>query len=185
MIALPWLETARTLSRLPETSDAPGLLAYRINNREHFAPWEPQRDGCYYTLQHCLQTIAEGTHAASINRSYALLVLAPQRQNEIVASFTFSNVVRGPFQACLLGFGTDARLQGQGLLREALDAGLGWAFGELALHRVMANYLPHNERSARLLGRLGFEREGYARKYLQIDGRWQDHVLTAKISGDG
>jgi ribosomal-protein-alanine N-acetyltransferase len=66
---------------------------------------------------------------------------------------------------------------------EALAAGLDWAFGELGLHRVMANYLPRNERSGRLLARLGFEREGYAREYLKIAGRWEDHVLTAKISG--
>ena len=46
----------------------------------------------------------------------------------------------------------------------------------------MANYLPHNERSARLFEGLGFEREGYARHYLQIAGQWEDHVLTAKIS---
>lgn len=66
-------------------------------------------------------------------------------------------------------------------MREALEAGLAWAFGELGLHRVMANYLPRNERSARLLERLGFEREGYVRRYLQIAGQWEDHVLTAKI----
>jgi ribosomal-protein-alanine N-acetyltransferase len=44
----------------------------------------------------------------------------------------------------------------------------------------MANHVPRNERSARLLARLGFEREGYAKRYLQIAGTWEDHVLTAK-----
>ncbi len=66
-------------------------------------------------------------------------------------------------------------------MREAFEAGLAWAFGELGLHRVMANYLPRNERNARLLDRLGFEREGYAGHYLQIARQWKDHVLTAKI----
>ena len=69
-------------------------------------------------------------------------------------------------------------------MREALQAGLAWAFGELALHRVMANYLPRNVRSERLLSVLGFEREGLARRYLQIAGVWEDHVLTAKIAPD-
>lgn len=70
-------------------------------------------------------------------------------------------------------------------MHEALEAGLAWAFGELDLHRVMANHLPRNQRSARLLQRLGFEREGYARDYLRIAGQWEDHVLTAKIRPDG
>jgi Acetyltransferases, including N-acetylases of ribosomal proteins len=64
-------------------------------------------------------------------------------------------------------------------MAEALQSVLGFAFGSLELHRVMANHVPGNERSARLLERLGFEREGYAKAYLHLDGRWQDHVLTA------
>jgi ribosomal-protein-alanine N-acetyltransferase len=70
-------------------------------------------------------------------------------------------------------------------MAEVLEAGLTLAFGQLDLHRVMANYLPRNERSARLLARLGFEREGYARAYLRIAGQWEDHVLTAKIRDTG
>jgi ribosomal-protein-alanine N-acetyltransferase len=64
-------------------------------------------------------------------------------------------------------------------MAEALQSVLGFAFGSLELHRVMANHVPGNDRSARLLERLGFEREGYAKAYLHLDGRWQDHVLTA------
>ena len=54
-------------------------------------------------------------------------------------------------------------------------------FDELGLNRVMAGYLPHNERSATLLLRLGFEKEGYARRYLKINGKWEDHILTALV----
>jgi ribosomal-protein-alanine N-acetyltransferase len=49
----------------------------------------------------------------------------------------------------------------------------------------MANYMPRNDRSGRLLGRLGFEKEGYAKRYLKIEGLWEDHVLTAKIRAQG
>ena len=66
-------------------------------------------------------------------------------------------------------------------MRELLHAALGWAFDGLQLHRVMAAYLPRNERSARLLQALGFEREGYAKRYLRIAGVWEDHVLTARL----
>ena len=183
-MVLPTLTTGRTTSRLPEPADASRLLHYRVCNREHFAPWEPTREAGYYTLEHCRQTIVDANEAARLDRGYPFLVFDPG-EREILAGFTLSNVVRGPFQACLLGYGIGARSQGQGLMHEALEAGLAWAFDELGLHRVMANYLPRNERSARLLERLGFEREGCARHYLQIAGQWEDHVLTAKIrAGD-
>jgi ribosomal-protein-alanine N-acetyltransferase len=48
----------------------------------------------------------------------------------------------------------------------------------------MANYIPVNERSGRLLRRLGFTVEGYARDYLLIAGKWEDHVLTALANAD-
>ncbi|MGY3040534.1 ribosomal-protein-alanine N-acetyltransferase [Rhodanobacter sp. TND4EL1] len=179
----PMLQTERTRIRLPEPSDAARLLRFRVDNRAHLAPWEPLREDSYYTLENCVQAIADVGQAARLDRGYSLLVFSPDEAN-ILASFTLANLVRGPFQACLLGYGVGADQQGRGLMHEALEAGLAWAFGELDLHRVMANYLPRNERSGRLLERLGFEREGYARDYLRIAGRWEDHVLMAKIRAD-
>lgn len=179
-MALPTLKTARTTSRVPEPADAASLLHYRLSNRHHLARWEPQREASYYTLDHCQQTIAAAQESARLDRGYPFLVFDPVEQG-VMGTFTLSQVVRGPFQACLLGYGVDAGLEGHGLMREVLEAGLAWAFDELDLNRVMANYLPRNERSARLLERLGFEREGYARNYLKIAGQWQDHVLTARV----
>lgn len=178
------LQAGRVHLRLPMPGDAALLLRYRSDNRAHLAPWEPRREPDYFTLENCRRTIVDGLEAARLDRAYAFVVLAPDEQ-DILACFTLSNVVRGPFQACLLGYGIAADQQGRGLMHEALQAGLAWAFSDLDLHRVMANYMPRNERSARLLERLGFEREGYARRYLQIAGQWEDHVLTAKIRPDG
>ncbi|BFI96546.1 MAG: ribosomal protein S5-alanine N-acetyltransferase [Rhodanobacter sp.] len=180
----PHLQTERTHIRLAEDADAPALLRYRVANRAHLAPWEPLRDEAYCTLESCAQSIAEGRGHARQDRGYPLLAF-DRDGREILATFTFANVVRGAFQACHLGYGVAAHAQGQGLMHEVLQAGLDWAFGELGLHRVMANHLPRNERSARLLARLGFEREGYAKRYLQIAGVWEDHVLTARIRPGG
>ena len=65
---------------------------------------------------------------------------------------------------------------------EALQLTNRYVFEETRLHRIMAGYLPHNDRSGNLLQRLGFEREGYARKYLKINGVWEDHILTSLIN---
>jgi ribosomal-protein-alanine N-acetyltransferase len=69
-------------------------------------------------------------------------------------------------------------------MTEALGAVILYAFSDLRLHRLQANYLPRNERSARVLRRLGFVVEGVARDYLRIDGRWEDHVLTGLTNPD-
>lgn len=183
MIALPNLETPRAHIRLAKTSDALKLLQYRVENRAHFAPWEPLREADYYTLSHCVRTIEGGREHANSDRGYPLTVFDLDEEN-VLGTFTFANIVRGAFQACHLGYGVAARMQGKGLMREVLEPGIAWAFGELGLHRVMANYLPRNERSARLLAQLGFEREGYAKRYLQIAGVWEDHVLTALVRCD-
>lgn len=184
MTPLPRLQTPRTRIRLAEEADAPKLLRYRIENRAHLEPWEPLRDAEYYTLEHCLKTIAGGRDNALHDRGYPLMVFDPIEQT-MLATCTFANVVRGALQACHLGYGVAARMQGQRLMREVLEAGIAWAFGDLRLHRIMANHLPRNERSARLLASLGFEREGYAKRYLQIAGQWEDHILTALIYPGG
>ena len=180
MIAAPRVVTSRTVIRLLAPADATKLLRFRADNRDHLAPWEPLRDESWYTLEGCTHSVVEGAAVARLDRGYPFAVFNSD-ETGILASFTLSNVVRGPFQACLLGYGVAADQQGNGLMHEALEAGLQCAFGELDLHRVMANYLPRNERSARLLERLGFEREGYARSYLKIAGHWEGHVLTARV----
>ena len=101
---------------------------------------------------------------------------------QMIGACNFSGIIRGAFQACYLGYHIDEAHQGQGLMQEALEAGIGYMFDSQNLHRIMANYIPGNDRSARLLERLGFEREGYAKAYLNIAGRWQDHVLTALVN---
>ncbi|MET0255904.1 MAG: ribosomal protein S5-alanine N-acetyltransferase [Luteibacter sp.] len=178
------MRTARTVVRLLDADEAELLRRYRNENREHLAPWEPLRTESHYTIEGARQAIEAGLEAARADRGYPFAVLTPDG-SEMIASFTFANVVRGVFQACHLGYGMARRHEGQGLMFEALDAAIRYAFGPLDFHRVMANHMPRNERSGRLLERLGFEKEGYARRYLKIDGLWEDHVLTAKIRAQG
>lgn len=101
---------------------------------------------------------------------------------EIIGWISFTNIVRGIFQACNLGYKLAEDAQGHGYMTEAGRAGIDFVFGTLRLHRIMANYLPHNDRSSAVLSRLGFEKEGYAKNYLFIDGKWQDHILTSLLN---
>ncbi|MBD2570104.1 GNAT family N-acetyltransferase [Anabaena lutea] len=97
----------------------------------------------------------------------------------VVGQCNFTGIMRGPFQACYLGYNFDYRAVGHGYMFEALTGAIAYVFNELKLHRIMANYIPTNVRSAKLLRRLDFLTDGYSRDYLFIAGRWQDHVLTS------
>ena len=178
------LATPRTRIRHAGEADAAALWQFRMENRAHLAPWEPLREERYYTQGHCAQTIFDWRESIRLDRGYPFLVFDPD-EREVIATFNLANLVRGVFQACHLGYAVAQKWQGQGLMREALELGLAWAFGPLGLHRVMANYMPRNERSGRLLERLGFQREGYAPRYLCIAGTWEDHVLTSLIHPKG
>ncbi len=57
-------------------------------------------------------------------------------------------------------------------------------FGELNLHRIEAACIPSNTPSIRVLEKCGFSREGLARRYLCINGVWQDHLLFGLLHED-
>ncbi|MBB3259756.1 ribosomal-protein-alanine N-acetyltransferase [Paraburkholderia bannensis] len=110
------------------------------------------------------------------------LLFFDKEEGQLIGDCNFTNIVRGPFQACHLGFSIAHDHEGRGLMRECLATAIQYMFAELGLHRVMANYRPENKRSAQLLNKLGFEQEGIARAYLKINGVWADHVLTSLIN---
>jgi len=101
----------------------------------------------------------------------------------IIGAANFSQISRGPFQAAILGYKIAAASEGRGLMREALQTTICYVFEELHLHRIHANYIPSNVRSGRLLARLGFAIEGYAKDYLFINDAWRDHILTSLTNG--
>ncbi len=154
---------------------------YYLENRDHLEPWEPSRDESFYSLSAIETRLRTGADAFADGTSFSFAVI-DNESGRMIGICNFSNIVRGVFQACHLGFAIDVSFQGRGMMFEAVKMGIKYMFDEVGLHRIMANYLPDNERSARLLTRLGFEREGYARAYLKIARRWQDHVLTALIN---
>ncbi|WP_372872803.1 GNAT family N-acetyltransferase [Shewanella sp.] len=173
----PVFDAQTAVVRLISVNDACMLEAYFSRNRAHLAPWEPLRAADYHSTAEWQKRI-EASLVETSNCSYLVLT----DPAHIWGMATLSNQVHGPFQACYLGYGIDQSLQGKGFASQLCEAALAYAFDELKLHRVMANYMPSNHRSAALLKRLGFEKEGLARAYLQINGRWEDHVLTAKLA---
>jgi len=173
--------TKRTELHLLKPVHAEMLLHYRVENKKHLQACEPKRSPSYYTLEQVIESINYNQKQFETGSSFNLVVMT-ENNNEIIGLCHFSNIVYGVFQACNLGYSLAEKYQGHGYMQEVLVGAVEYIFNELKLNRIMANHLPSNDRSAKLLERLGFENEGLAKSYLKINGQWQDHVLTAKLN---
>ena len=179
-LKLPRLSTERLVCRLLEPHEATLMCSFRRENKTHLEKWEPLRKPAFFTesfwqaqLRVQLRDFREG-----VSTNFCIL---DRDEVSIVGVCNYTNIVRGTFQSCQLGYAVSKRHEGQGLMEEALLQTNDFIFSELGLHRIMAAYLPHNHRSGSLLSKLGFKKEGFAEKYLKINGVWEDHVLTSKI----
>jgi ribosomal-protein-alanine N-acetyltransferase len=174
------IETPRLTLALAQPEAAPRLVAYRRDNWEFHAPWSGPRGQDELSVAVWRRRLEQW---AKDERDGAALRLMLFRRGDIagpvLGTANFTQIGRGCFQACYLGYDLDKRAEGRGLMQEGLEAAIAHVFGPMRLHRIMANHLPYNQRSGALLRRLGFIPEGYARDYLFIDGAWRDHVMTA------
>lgn len=175
--------TSRSQVFFIDTGMARALQTYLRANRARLAPFEPLRSDNYFSLEAIQQRIAQQLAEHEQQRGVALVVRLKSSE-QIIATINFSNLIFGVFQACHLGFAIDQHHEGQGLMVEVLKAAIEFIRQDYGLHRIMANHLPDNVRSERLLNKLGFEREGFAKSYLKINGEWRDHVLTAYVFAD-
>lgn len=170
------LTTERLVLVGPEVIKAPVLLDFHSQNADHFA----QAGGTMpESLRICRQRLKAETTLWKNDRSYRFYGLL---EGELILDVSLSNLVRGVFQAAHLGYKIAEQHTGQGLMTEAVDAVVRHGFSRLRLHRIMANYQPWNTASGRILEKLEFEREGFAKDYLFIHGQWRDHVLTSKTN---
>lgn len=174
----PQLSTQRLQVRMGVQSDVAAVLAYLRGNQARLQPLEPDRPTNFCTVPYWQDALQKSQQEFSADAALRLFVF-PQQSKQVIGMIHFSQMFRGSFQACTLGYSLDLEWEGQGIMFEALQAALDYVFEELGFHRVMANYLPENARSGRLLQRLGFVVEGRASQYLHIGGQWRDHVLTA------
>ena len=155
------------------------MLAFVQRNREHLKPWNPPEPEGLYTLAHWQDAIEKNAAAFDAGNAVRFWLAPCEHPDDVIGSIGYSQISRGPFCACVLGYQIDHEHEGRGLMSEALRAANRYMFDEQKLHRIAANYRPENVRSGRLLAKLGFRIEGFAKNYLFIDGAWRDHVLTS------
>lgn len=168
--------------RPASAEDAESYVAYLERNWPRFRGAMPTADDNTFAAEAHRRRFAALANGSQRPQAVALLLIDREDPARVLGDITFSNIVYGPLRACHVGFKIDGELQGQGVMRRALEHCCEMMFARFGLHRIMANYRPENIRSGALLKRLGFEREGFARDYLHLDGEWRDHVLTSLIN---
>jgi ribosomal-protein-alanine N-acetyltransferase len=179
----PVIETDRVLLRAPQMSDYSAWAELRAASQDFLVPWEPlwapdelSRVSFRRRIRHYMRDMREDV-------GYALFVY-DTRSTSLVGGITLCNVRRGVTQSCTLGYWVGAAHARQGFMTAAVRAVVPFVFDSLELHRLEAACLPENTASMRLLERVGFKREGLARRYLRINGGWRDHVLYALLETD-
>jgi [ribosomal protein S5]-alanine N-acetyltransferase len=159
--------------------DAAALAELVRLNREFLAPWEPTRPDEYFTVEGQRHAIEDALSQYDRQLTVPYVIL---EQGRIVGRVTLSNVVRGAFQSCNIGYWVGSTHNGRGLATAAVREIMAVAFGELGLHRIEAGTLLDNAASQRVLERNGFVRFGIAPAYLNIAGRWQDHAMYQALN---
>ena len=176
------LESERLILALPQASHAAAAHAYQVAQWPHFKQWFPPAPPDVETLQYWQQQVFSCQEAFAQGSAIRLWISPKSAPDKVIGSIGYSQIFRGPFCNCVLGYQLAREVEGQGLMQEALQTSIRYMFHEQKLHRINANYRPENARSGRLLARLGFRIDGFAKNYLFIDGDWRDHIQTSLIN---
>jgi ribosomal-protein-alanine N-acetyltransferase len=169
--------------RVPQYGDHAEWAALREASREFLTPWEPTWPSDDLSRSAFRRRLKRYADDQRNDLAYALMIFRNE-DNALVGGITLANIRRGVAQAGSIGYWIGEPFARKGYMTAALRALIPFSFQTLRLHRLEAACIPSNAASVALLERTGFTREGYARRYLCINGMWQDHLLFARLVDD-
>ena len=177
------LDTERLTLRLPRHADYRPWAALRETSRDFLVPWEPTWATDHLGRKSFTGRVYWAQRALTQGTAMPLFIFR-RVDDTLLGAITLDNIRRGPAQSATLGYWIGAPHARQGYMREAIEAVVHHAFRQLDLSRVEAACLPENAASRGVLEKAGFKYEGVAQSYLQISGRWRNHVLYAHLRHD-
>lgn len=176
------LVTPRLVLRPPRTTDVTEIRRLLRANHEHLKPWNPApppgEDSS--SITEVSKTVLRQRREWKLGRGFVFMVAERENPTAFIGKIALSGIMRGAMSGAYLGYWMSSDTQGRGYVTEALAAVLDFGFGPAGLHRVQAAIMPRNARSLRVIEKLGFRKEGYAERYLQIAGKWEDHEIYAR-----
>ncbi|WP_196053612.1 GNAT family N-acetyltransferase [Paracoccus lichenicola] len=176
------LETERIVLRLPAHTDFHAWVSLRQSSRDFLTPWEPVWSPDHLTRKSFVNRVYWAARASRGGTALPLFLV--RRDGVLLGAITLDNIRRGPAQSGTIGYWIGQDFARQGYMREAIGVLVHHAFTALDLSRIEAACLPENAASRGVLEKSGFKYEGVAQSYLQIDGRWRNHVLYANLRSD-
>ena len=177
------IETERMTLRPPQHSDFRQWVGLREASRDFLTPWEPTWATDHLSRKSFTNRVYWAQR--SIHQGTALPLFLMRRTDEVLlGAITLDHIRRGPSQSGITGYWIGEAHKREGYMREAITAVVHYAFTTLDLSRIEAGCLPENTPSRRLLESCGYKYEGVAQSYLQINGRWRNHVLYANLRAD-
>jgi len=179
----PVVHARRAVLRIPASSDYAAWAELRARSRTFLTPWEPawtrdelSRSAFRRRIRHYNQELRDESGFA--------FFMFERTAGQLVGGVSLSNIRRGVTESCVLGYWVGEPYAGQGYMSEAVSSVLPFVFETLRLHRLEAACLPGNTASIKVLEKNRFCHEGLAKKYLKINGVWQDHILFALLRDD-
>ncbi len=169
--------------RTPQMDDFQNWAHVRDESRSFLTPWEPRWSMDELSRHAFRRRIRQCQAELERDEAYPFFLFRAS-DTALLGGLTFGNVRRGAARAATLGYWMSERHAGQGYMSQGLRLALSFAFTRLDLRRIEAACLPENYASLHLLQATGFQQEGRAREYLNIDGRWSDHLLFALLASD-
>lgn len=179
------IETDRLILKTLDVDRAADVLAFYVDNKVFLKPWEAHRHDQFFTLETQKANLKldwMGMQSGDMLRYW--IFEKGSNVSKVIGTVSLTNIIRGVFKSCYLGYKISEDRAGNGLMHEAVTAVVEVAFNQLKLHRIEANIMPHNIASIRMIEKCGFINEGLATKYLKINGNWEDHFHFVKINYD-
>ena len=177
------IDTDRLTLRPPQHGDYRAWSALRRDSAAFLQPWEPTWASDHLSRKSFTNRVYWAQRSISGGTAVPLFLIR-QSDDTLLGAITLDNIRRGPAQAGTTGYWIGEPFARAGYMREAIAAVITYAFHTLDLSRIEAGCLPENTPSRRLLENCGYKYEGVAQSYLQIAGRWRNHVLYANLRHD-
>lgn len=172
-------ETDRLLLKILKPKDAKIVLDYFKRNQDFLKDWDPERPLSFYTVSYQKDNLRHEYYGYKSNNVIRFWIFKKDDLKRTIGSICFSNIIMGNFKSCFLGYKLDKDEINKGYMTEAIKKGIDIMFDDHGLHRVEINIIPRNIRSLRVVEKLGYEKEGYSKRYLEINGVWEDHIHFA------
>lgn len=177
----PELKGPRIILKAPILEDYEEWSLVRTKNQEYLKPFEPEWAQDCLSLAFFIRRLERQNKQQREGRGCYFLI-HHRENNHIIGGINLNDIQMGAARHASLGYWIDEDYQGKGYMKESAKAVIDYAFCSLKLRRLNAACLPHNTRSIELLKSVNFEEEGFAKKYLQINGKWQDHLLFGRVN---